>query len=124
MQPMKSFFSTVKKRVKAHLDHGPRKPKVSKAYLNRAISFMGGELRRAAAPALWYKETGNAEVKQQVELRLAEFAEQHSLSVDDSKVMEQRVGFQSSETARLFRLQNDDVKTKYKEKVEDLTMDP
>ncbi|KAG8901317.1 hypothetical protein FRC00_007904 [Tulasnella sp. 408] len=121
---MKSFFNTAKKRVKTHLEHGPSEPKVSKAYLNRAISFMSGELRRAAAPALWYKETGNAEVKEQVDLRLAEFASLHSLPIDDGKVMEQRLGFQSSETARLFRLQDDNVKAQYQQKAEDPTMDP
>ncbi|KAG8929221.1 hypothetical protein FRC01_004665 [Tulasnella sp. 417] len=107
-RPMRSFFSTAKKRVKGNLQDGPREPK----------------LRRAAAPALWCRETGNAEVKEQVDLRLAEFAEMHSLPVDDSRVKEKRIGFQASETARLFRDQDDEVKAKYKQKVEDPTMDP
>lgn len=103
---------------------GVREPRVKQEQLERAISFMGGELRRAAAPVLWAKDVGAAAVKAQVDRCLAQFASQKGLEVDNKLVKEQRLGFRSSEISRLFHAQPDEVQEKYQMLVEDPNMDP
>lgn len=121
---MKTFFSTAKKRMTERMSDGVREPRVKQEQLDRAISFMSGELRRAAAPALWYKAEGFEEVKNEVERRLSEFAIEKKLPIDDVDVRNQRLGFQSSETSRLFRAEPKEVQEKYQQLAEDPNMDP
>lgn len=121
---MKNFFSTVKKRIVERINGGVREPKVNQGQLDRAISFMGGELRRAAAPSLWYKDVGADDVKAQVERRLQEFATEKKLPLDDEEVRGQRLGFRSSEISRLFRALPLETQQKYRKLAEDPNMDP
>lgn len=105
------------------IGEGVREPKVKQEQLNRAISFMGGELRRAAAPALWCKDVGAAAVRKEVDRCLSAFASENDLPLDDKKVKQQRLGFWSSEMARLFRLEPVDLQEKYLKLADDPDMD-
>lgn len=120
---MKSFFSTVKKRIVERINGGVREPKVNQEQLDRAISFMGGELRRAAAPSLWYKDVGAEEVKEQIERRLLEYATEKDLPLDDEDVRAQRLGFRSSEISCLFCALPLETQQKYRKLAEDPNMD-
>ncbi|KIO18602.1 hypothetical protein M407DRAFT_31740 [Tulasnella calospora MUT 4182] len=119
---MRSFFTTAKKRMLEKIGDGPSEPKVKSQQMSRAVSFMAGELRRTAAPGLWFKTTGAAKVKEQVDRRLAEFAEENRLALNHPNINNQRLGFQSSETARLFRMQSVDMQEEYQRKVQEPTM--
>ncbi|KAG8915032.1 hypothetical protein FRC00_008548 [Tulasnella sp. 408] len=120
--PIRSCLNTFKSRVAKALKEGNVEPKVKKQQMQRALSFVSGELRRCGAASLWASKDGLSLVTAEVNERLDSFAAEKHLPLTDKTVQAQRLGFRSSASALLFRQQAESVQQEYKAMAQDPSM--
>ncbi|KAG8959848.1 hypothetical protein FRC05_007230, partial [Tulasnella sp. 425] len=122
IQPIRGALNTFKNRIEKEMEKAPAEPKVKQVHVQRALSFVAGELRRSGAPNLWAKGAGASDVTKEVADRLTAFAQEKGLDVDHREVKAKRLGFRSSAITKLFQLQPKDVQQEYEGKAQDPSM--
>ncbi|KIO19303.1 hypothetical protein M407DRAFT_31053 [Tulasnella calospora MUT 4182] len=120
--PICNCLSTYKNRVARTFTRTPAEPKVKKRQMERALSFVAGELRRSGIANLWALEDRQKAVNEQVADRMAAFAEELKVDVSHPDVQAQRLGFRSTASAVLFRQQPEEVRREYEGKAQDPSM--